>query len=333
MPNYVQAAANQSWQLGQESSPGTGTTAGHVVKSLIVVPTEKLNVTKFMSPGHHYTTETALEQQWTETAITGDGSFTEVLWLLEALFGTVSPTTPGGATIARKRIYTPPLTGAIVPKTFFTQWGDANNVNGTNYNLVKDLNMKLDRVAGVSLSGAGLAQLQTAGATFTASPTALANRQMSGAMLNFYLDTSGANIGVTQQQLTIQSAEVDYKGGYDVYWDADRAQPTWATHVNDNPAMQVKVDFNENANTRTLFAALVLQTTYFLRIDVTDSANSIETGQPFTFQWDLAVRLMDKAPYGTKQKVLYRTATFEVVEDTTWGKAHQITSITGEATL
>lgn len=330
---YVQPYANQNWQIGQESSVGAGTTAPHVLKSFAVVPTQKLNVATFKAPGHHYNTETAVEQQWYETAISGDMSFTEILWIIECMFGAVAPTTPGGATLARQRVYTPPITGAVTPKTFLTQWGDANDVKQAKYNLIKDATFKFDRAAGMSFTAAGFQALQSNGNTFTSNPTALANRPMAGAMLNFWLDTAGASIGTTQQQLTIQNAEVDVKGLFDVYWDADRSQTTWATHVNDTPQMTVKVSFNENANTRSLVAAMLANTTYFLRIDVTDAANSIETSEAFTFYWDLALRLTDLGAYGTKQKVLYREATFEVIEDTTWGKAHTITSITGEASL
>lgn len=330
---YVQAYANQNWQIGQETSAGGGGGAGHKLLSFAVVPTHKLNVAKFKAPGHHNNTETALEQQWFETAINGDMSFTEVLWLIEAMYGAGTKTTPGGATLARQRVYTPPLTGAVTPKTFETQWGDSNDVKQALYNLIKDMTFKFDRAAGMSVSGAGYSALQSHGGSFTATPTALANKPMSGSMLNFYFDTTGAGIGGTQQQLSFQSATVEVKGLYDVYWDSDRSQPTWATHVNDTPTTTVKVDLNENDNTRTLVSNLLLNQTYFLRIDVQDAANSIETNERYTFQWDLALRLTDLAPYGTKQKVLYREATFELIEDATWGKAHVITSITGEDVL
>lgn len=331
MTNYIQASVNQKWQAGIEGTPGAGTTAGKILQSWNIVPTEEFTVQEFSVPGRRFVQGVDPEQEWTSFQASGMGLYTEILYALECLFGTVAPTLSGTKT--QTRIYTPALTGPMNGKTMVFQWGDANNVYQYQYGLMTDFDMKFDRKKGITFTGAGFAQKQTAGNSFTVSPTMLTKQRMLGKHINYYLDTTGAGIGTTQQQLTFMGAEWSYKSGYVPFWDSDRGQTSWAVPVDAVPTFEVKLDLVENANTRTINNSLVLGNTYFLRIDCQDSVNSIETGHAFTADFDFALELTQKSAFGDQDSVLFRTFTFRVVEDATWGKASQITSITDTVSL
>lgn len=331
MPNYIQATVNQAWQMGIEGTPGNGLSANHIAQSWNVVPTEEFTTAEFHVPGRRFVQGVDPEQEWTSFQYSGMGLYTEALFALECMFGTIAPTSSGTKT--KTRVYVPSLSGPMNGKTLVFQWGDANNVYQINYGVLADFGMKFDRKAGITFSGSGFGQKQTAGNTFAVSPTFLTKQRMLGKHINYYLDTASGSLGTTQQQLTVMGADFDYKGGYVPFWDSDRGQTSWAVPVDAIPTYEVKLRLVENANTRTINNALVLGNTYFLRIDTQDSVNSIETGHAFTLDCDFALQLKQKGAFGDQDSVLYREFTFTVVEDTGWGKATQFTSITDVASL
>ena len=327
--------STQTYQWGQETSPGNGGNATKNIRSQIWTPKEDVNLLAMQAAGRRFTQTTGVQQIWTSFKFdTKEATFQEILWIIEAMWGSVAPSSLGTKT--KKRVYTPALTGALSPKTGILQWGDANNVNAHSYVLPYEFTLKTTRKDGVSYSGSAYAQELATGQTFTATPGNLEQIPMTGQMLQYFLDLTSAAIGGTQQLTSIFGVQFDLKNLFGLFWDSDRNQPSWAVHVDAQPTVQIKLDIVENAGTRAIVANLKAGGIYFLRIDVQAPANSIETGQAYTFQWDYAVRLAPGdsiSAWGDTEAVLGRTITLEIVEDMTWQKAMVINSVTAEAAL
>lgn len=332
MPPYIVSSSNIRSQLGQEASLGAGGSAGTSLRSLIIEPGQELSIREVMGQGHRFDTTTVLDKQWSSFTVSADSMlYTEHLYCLENAFGAAAPTLLGAKT--QKRVYTPPLTGGITPKTWTQQWGDpADNVNQYGYGLLTDYGETWDRDKGVKLNGTkGLAQILTTGATFTASPKYLANVPIAGGDWNVYLDTTGAGLGTTQITDEVDSVDWSITGLKDVRWAANRAYASFSGYKEQRPKTALKITFAESSTTRAIIAALIGGQSYFLRLD--GQGPLIESTYYYQARRDFALRVQKVAAFKDNSGVYAREVDFVIVEDTTWGNAVQLTSQTQEASL
>jgi hypothetical protein len=217
------------------------------------------------------------------------------LFLVEAWLGTVAPTTVG--VNGRRRIYDLPLTGAVTPKAFTSQFGDDTYANQAAYCFLTSFGAKYSREKGGELDGVdgfGLRSL-VGGTTFTPAPTVLPLSPVVGSNLNFYLDTTGAGLGVTQITEEVLDASWNVKDLQKPFWAADRAQPSWKKPIsNEGGKYTAKLSLGESAVVRAIDNWLMLNRTYFLRIsnkgDYVDNRISLSfsggpTGGSFTLTY------------------------------------------------
>jgi len=263
----ISSKINVLHQLGWEASPGAGGATAYRMQSLGIEPGDELAVNEFTAQGYRVDTVSAINQAWSTLAVSGPALYTEFLFALENALGTVSPSTPAGAVNARKRIYDLLATGAITPRTWTGQFGDsADNVNAYSYGLLTDIGLKYDRKAGVTLDGvAGIAQIISTGSAFTASPTTLANVPILGSHVNYYLDTTGANLGTTQLSDEVLDFGWSVKGLKGARWVSDRSQASFKGHVDLKTTSGIKLALAEDATTRTILSNMRNGNTYFLR--------------------------------------------------------------------
>src|SRR5487761_2069349 len=328
MTYNVSATIDQTVQIGQEPSPGTGTAANRKLNTIVIAPRDEITTKSYRPQGHRHNATVTEDMAMSSWTATGPADYRESLYLIENIFGTVTPTLLPGATKSYQRIYTVPLSGKLTPKTWIGQWGDANNVNQMLYMLLHDIGMKHDAETSPMLSGcAGIAQPKTTGVTFTASPTSDGIQPAVRTQTNYYLDTTGAGIGVTQITDEILSSDWTYKGAYGPRWASNRTYQSFAGHVDLAPKTDCKLTVAEG----TFARGLAVGTTYFLRIQ--DQGPLIELTDYFLMQVDLAVKLTKPTKYGDAKGVYMRDMDFEIVEDATWNAAMIITSISDLATL
>jgi hypothetical protein len=330
MANPVNSV-NIARQLGFESSLGGGGAANYLLQSLTIEPGDELTVQEIIAQGNRFPSAEAVEEAWTSLAVSGDALYTETLLCLENFFGTVSPTTVGTST--KKRIYDLVRTGAITPRGWSGQFGDAaDNVNTFNYGLLTDFGMKFDREQGVSIDGAaGIARVIATGGTFTSTPTALASVPILGTHINYYLDTTGSGIGTTQIMDEVLGCSWNVKGLKGPRWVSDRAQTSYKGHVDLVPSSEVKLDLAESSVTRAIVAALKAGGTYFLQVNCQGPLT--ESGQNYMLNTDLAFQVTGIDKYADSKGVYMRTISGKIVYDATWTHALRMTSQTLLATV
>jgi hypothetical protein len=263
----VVSTINVLSQVGQEASVGSGGAAGTRLQALKIEPADELTIKEIEAQGHRFSTGTVQDMAWSSFAVSAsDLLYTEQLYCLENLFGTVTPTALGTKT--QKRVYDMPLTGSVTPKTWTQQFGDpGDDVKQYGYGLLTDYDEKYDRESGVVPGGAGIAQLISSGNTFTATPKTLAEIPVAANQINYYLDTTGAALGTTQLFDELNTVEWSLKGIKAARWASDRAQASFKSHVDLKPKTDVKMNFHEGPVTRAIIASLKQGQTYFLRID------------------------------------------------------------------
>lgn len=261
------SSINVRSQLGWEPVIGQGGPTAYNMQSLTIEPGDEIAVNEFAAQGHRFDTVVAINQSWSSLKVTGPALYSEVLLAIENILGTIAPSTPAGAVNARKRLYDAALTGAITPRTWTGQFGDASdNVNSLAYGLLTDFGLKYDREKGVELdSVAGIAQIIQTASAFTASPTSLADVPMLGSHVNYYLDTTGAGLGTTQITDEVLDYAWSVKGMKGPRWVSDRSQPSYKGHVDLRPKSDVKLSMAESSVTRAILANLRIGQTYFIR--------------------------------------------------------------------
>jgi len=288
MANPV-SSINVVAQIGQEATLGGGGSAGKRLQSLLFEVGREITTKEYTSQGYRLPTIVAQEMEWTSVKLTGEALYTELLYPIENVFGTVTPTLEGTQT--QKRVYDLLPTGSITPKTNTLQFGDpADNVNTLAYLLMTGFGLKYDREQGVSIStGDAIAQKITTGGTFTASPTYMAKIPILGSEVNYYLDSTGASIGGTQILDEVLSCEWSITGIKGPRWVSDRAQPSFKGHVDLMPKGSVKMTLGESSVSRGIVTNLEAGATYFLRIDALGPV--IETTYNYGLQTDIALQV------------------------------------------
>lgn len=282
MTVQLQPGLTQRVQIGQESTAGTLAGAGKQLIAAMITPTDEHETRTFRPQGRRFDRQVEAEKDWSSFDVSGDVLYSEIPYFLEAIFGTVSPTTVGAST--KKRVYTPALADVITPKPFSRQWGDSNNVNQALYNVLSDLGLQWDRDTGVQYNGTkGFGRNKSTGETFTSTPTELANVPILGSHLKYYLDTTGANIGTTQVTQEMLDGSFGVTGVHAPFWASDRSQASYATTTNgDVPQHTYKLTLAESDLARTMWDAMIVGGTYFARADwqgqFTENAYTVALG-------------------------------------------------------
>lgn len=322
------ATIDQTIQIGQEATPGAGGSANRKLDSMEIAPSDDITTKSYRPQGHRHTSVVTEDMAMSSFDVSGPLDFRETLYAIENIFGAATPTLVPSTTKTYQRIYTIPLTGKLTPKTWIGQWGDANNVNQMLYMLLTGIGMKHENEASPMLSGCkGIAQPKTTGVTFTVSPVNDGIQPVVRTQTNYYVDSSGANLGVTQITDEILTSEWSYDGVYGPRWASNRSFQSFAGHVDLAPKASAKLSIAEGTFARSLNVGQ----TYFLRID--DQGPIIETTHTFGLTVDMAVKLTKPTKWGDAKGVYMRDMELEMVEDATWGNALIITSITDLATL
>jgi hypothetical protein len=196
------------------------------------------------------------------------------------------------------------------------------------YALITGIGMKHEAELSPTLAACkGIGQPKTTGATFTATPINDGIQPVVRTQTNYYCDSSGANLGVTQITDEILTSEWSYDGVYGARWASNRSYQSFAGHVDLAPKTDVKMTVAEGTFARSLNVGQ----TYFLRID--DEGPVIETTHTFSLMMDMAIKLIKPTKWGDSKGVYMRDMDFEMVEDATWGNALIITSVCDLATL
>ena len=182
---------NQQVQLGVESTSAFGTAVActKLIKCFTWTLGIDANVSMFGSTGHKY--DEAQEEDWEQTSmdVAGNMDFNGVCYLLASAMGSAAPVAHSSSATAKDWIFTPPITGSIVPQTYTVQQGDSVRARSFPYGLFNSYGFKGTRKTPFTVSAKGFGQAMSDGITLTSSPTSVALAPVVGKFFNIYLDT------------------------------------------------------------------------------------------------------------------------------------------------
>lgn len=141
------SSLNQVIQLGVEATPGTAVYARRKLQSIGIEPSVSVEMDQFRPAGQKYKAITTLGKEWSESAVSGRGSYTELAYVLASVVSAPVITTPGGATLARLWTFTSDPSEDDAPKTFTVEHGSNVRASRFTYGLMTELGMTFNRSA------------------------------------------------------------------------------------------------------------------------------------------------------------------------------------------
>lgn len=321
--------ANQDVQIGAEATTalGTSVSAGKRVECFDWTMGIMADVNFITGTGRKYPSASEENTEWTEGTIGGNFDYNGCIYPLASVMGSVAAASHGASTTAKDWIFTPPLTGSVVPQTYTVEMGDSVRARKTTYVLFTEWGYKGTR-KDFTNSGKWIAYPITDGITKTASPTVVTSSPIAGKHWNAYLDSTSGGLGGTQL-LRLMSVEYLMTNVYGVVYPINRTNLGWTAHVDLVPKCTVKLKFEANAEGMAPLSYLQAGTTYYLRLNAqgpqiaSDGPGAIYA----TFQHDMAIKFGKPSAFADDAGVFALEWECTVVEDSSWGtgKAQTIT--------
>ena len=299
---------NQRVQVGAESTTALGTkvAATKLLEMFSFDMGIDTEVVFYRGTGRKYAASQEENKEWSSVDVSGNMDYNGLVYLLGGVMGAASPVAHGTSVTAKDWIFTPPITmPSIVPQTLSIEQGDTTRAHGLAYGLVSDWGYKATRTD-LSLNGTKMiAQLLQDAITMTASPVAVAIAPMIAKHINVYLDSTSAGLGTTQL-LRVLSLDFGMSGVYGPLWVFNRANASWAAHVD-----------------------MVPKTIFKLKMEADAQGNAIAADGPGvvynTMTHDMAIKVGKPTKFADDQGVFAIEWECTIVEDTSWGKSQMVT--------
>lgn len=160
------ASVFQGVQLGVESVSGTQVPAIRRLAALSIEQTPNEPIIPFRPMGSKYPTLTMKQKGHAEAAITGNQSFSDLVYPFSGLFGNAAITTPGGGTLSRQWLWLPKTRITDDPRTFTVESGSVDGAQLMTYGLFNSLTLRWSAEE-ASVQGAMLGRLLQEGITLT----------------------------------------------------------------------------------------------------------------------------------------------------------------------
>lgn len=322
------ARVTEAVQIGLESTEGTAVAAPTNIRSTSV-ETKIGGAADFFRPdGHKFNTLAMTNMEWSTFALNGKGTYTELCWLLAMAFGNPTPASSGVG--AKTRVYTMLDTAILAPTPATLMKGNSVRAQKMAGALMADFTLAFSRKNGANLTGGGIGRLFTDGITMTASPSDVALVPIVGKQLDVYIDTTAAGLGTTKL-LRAFSLENVLTGIFGPIWPMDSAQTSYAAHVDLAPTTGTKLMVEADATGMAYLSQYRADDLMFVRIKGTGA--EFESGIPFSITYDTCIAIKSVSPDEDEDGVTVVTYETEMVKDTTWAKALNITVVNNIASV
>lgn len=318
----------ESVQIGLEVTEGTAVAAPTNIRSVSIETKIGGAAELFRPEGRRFNTLGTLNQEWSTFAVNGKATYTEICYILPMLFGNPAPTNTGIA--VKTRVYTMSDTAYLTPVTATIMKGGSVRAQKFAGSLLTDFTMSFSRKSGISLTGSGIGRLFTDGITMTPTPADIALVPIVGKQLDCYIDATAAGLGTTK--LTrVFSLEHSLTGVFGPVWAIDSTQSSYSGHVDLAPGTGVKFMAEADATGMAYLTQFRAGTLMFVRVQALGA--DVEATFPYTFTYDVCLLIKSVTPDEDEDGVTTVTYECELVKDSTWATALNITVVNGIVTV
>ena len=278
------AAVNQRVQVGAESTSalGTAVACGKYLECFDFTFGIAPDVVFYTATGHKYATAQEENMEWVDGSASGWLDYNGLIYIFGGAMGATTPVVHGSSAVAKDWVFTPPITGSIVPQTLSFQQGDAIRAREFAYGLFTEVGYKITRKE-TTLTAKLIGQPLTDDIVLTSNPTTIAVAPISGKQVSVFLDTTQAGLGTTQ---LLRALAVDwaFNSIYGQLWVLNRSTVGFTAHVDSKPTCTVKILEEANAEGMAFLSYLQSGVTYYLRVQAQgaciDNLTSVSLGSP-----------------------------------------------------
>jgi len=303
-------------QIGVETTPGTAVAANRLLSSMALEPGISINFNRFRPMGQLVASQITPGQDFTEWNVTGVGNYSEMIYPLNSLLVTVSPTTVD--TTGRRWTFTPAGRSEDTIKTYTVESGSATRAQKAAYVLFNGLEITFNRTDGVGMSGSAIGQNIQDNITLTASPTLLAEQVMLPTHLNVYVDPTSAAIGTTKL-LRDFNAVFRCNDRWGAVWPINSANASYASHVNTEPTVQMELTVAADSSGMGYLTNARAGTTLYVQLS---AVSTVLAGAATAF-YDCLIKMAGKVSainaFDDQDGIKVLTFTLDAIYDPAWG--------------
>jgi hypothetical protein len=319
----------QGVQIGVESTPGTAVAATKHLLDTTIEMGVQVDMHRYRPVGQKYASSLVVGKEWSQGAVSGALSYTDLVYLLNSLLTTGVITQLGGTT-AYSHVFTPAARAVDTPKTYTIEFGGSVRAAKFAYALMTDFAIVVNR-SEASITGTFMGQAITDGIVLTGAVPDLEEKPVIPTTIAVFMDPTSAALGTTKLTrllafgLTIGSR-------YNPVWVVNSAQQAYVSHVEVEPTVQFTFMVEADTQGMTPLASLRTGTSQFVRLKAT-SVDLAGVGNPYSVQFDLAGKVSALSNFQDSDGVYAIEYTWDVVYDATWGNALLATIINKLVTL
>lgn len=324
------ATIAQGVQIGPETTEGTGVAAGKVLRYMGFDLNPQINFNRFRAMGSKYAGALVPGKDFTTFALSGEGSYSELVYALCSNLVNVSPSTSD--TSAKTWAFAPAVRSEDTVKTFTIENGGSVRAGKIVGAIVSDLELTFNRTAGVTIGGGGFGQAFQDNITLTASPTGLSDQPILPVHISVYADDTFGAIGTTK--LT-RDFNVVWRSTsrFGQVWPLNSALASYAAHVETEPTAQMELTAEYDTQGSQFFTQARAGATKYIRVE---ALSTVLAGAATAFHRltiDFAGKISAVGGFSDSDGVRVIQWTLDAVDDATAGYAHKVTVVNTIASL
>jgi hypothetical protein len=303
---------------GAEGTAGVAAVGNKQMSALNVEVGPSINFDAFRPSGHKYSTIVTTGKDWASASLTGQPTYTEIVYPLSSLLGAAVIATPSGGTASRSWTYSPSTTAADSPVTFTVESGSSVRASSFSYGLVTGLTIPFDRDT-MSMSGEMIGQFLSDGISMTGTAAAIALVPILPKQLSVYSNATSGSLGSTVLGRAM-SGEFSLTNRYNPLWVVNAANTSWVTHVEVEPTATFKITTEADAAGMAHLTNARAGTTEFIRLQGVGDVIEAST-ITYKFTLDMACKVESVSTFKDADGVYAIDYSFRIVHDSGWGKA------------
>ncbi len=262
MPELATVA--QTVQIGKETTAGAGVAASKLLQYTSFDLDPQIETVAFRAAGSKINNTVLPGKDYTNLSITGQGSYSELPYLLCSALVDVTPSTVD--TTGRSWLFEPTNRSETTKARYTIEQGSATRAGKVTYGTVTGVEITFNRESGVQVSGSGFAQQYQDNIALTGSPTTITEAPILPTHLNVYVNDSFASIGTTK--LTRDFNAVwrcnDVVGQV---WPINSANASFASDVEIVPTVQMELTAEADTQGMGFLTAVRAGATKYVRLE------------------------------------------------------------------
>lgn len=309
-------------QIGVETTSGTSVAANKQLRYLAYEPSIDLTFNRFRPQGQVVASAITPGMDSTGWSLSGQGSYSELIYPLSGLFGAATTTTV--ETTATRWVWTPAGRSEVTPKTFTVETGSSIRAQKATYVTQSGLELTFNRSDGIGVGGDAFGQQLQDNITLTASPTALQDKPILPTHLDVYVDATSAGLGTTKL-LRDFNAVFRCSDWRVPVWAINSANASFASDVQTEPTVQMELTVAADSVGMGLLTNARAGDTRYIRLSAVSTENAGATSAKYDLLIDMAGKISNVAAFDDQDGVKILTYTFDAVFDASWGSGQFLT--------